>query len=306
MANVAHSSLTGSELHEPKGAATATVGQVYVADGAGSGNWATISTSAFTGMIADFAAPVAPSGWLELDGSVISTSTYASLFSVVSIASSGTRINGDPVITSVPSTTNFKVGYYVFGVGIVSGSTIVSIDSATQITISNGATSPGTSTLYVSPWLMNTGTITLPNLTAAGRYRRSRTSSTKVGDLLSDQNQAHTHTGSGTTSAENVSHTHSYSGTTAAEAQAHTHGYSFTDVVVNSANDGTNPTFLAQPVTPVGANTGTQSANHTHTYSGTTGGISTNHTHTYSFTSSSNGGTEARPTTMVVLTCIKT
>ncbi len=35
----AHSALTGADLHEPKGAAAATAGQVYVADGAGSGAW---------------------------------------------------------------------------------------------------------------------------------------------------------------------------------------------------------------------------------------------------------------------------
>lgn len=36
-----HSALTGSDLHEPKGVATATAGQVYVADGAASGTWTT-------------------------------------------------------------------------------------------------------------------------------------------------------------------------------------------------------------------------------------------------------------------------
>lgn len=34
-----HSALTGSDLHEPKGAAGASVGTVYVADGSGSGTW---------------------------------------------------------------------------------------------------------------------------------------------------------------------------------------------------------------------------------------------------------------------------
>ena len=34
-----HNTLTGSELHEPKGAATASEGMTYVADGAGSGVW---------------------------------------------------------------------------------------------------------------------------------------------------------------------------------------------------------------------------------------------------------------------------
>jgi hypothetical protein len=39
VANVQHSALTDPDIHEPKGAASATVGQVYVANGAGSGNW---------------------------------------------------------------------------------------------------------------------------------------------------------------------------------------------------------------------------------------------------------------------------
>ncbi len=34
-----HKDLTGASLHEPKGADIATVGQVYVADGSGSGVW---------------------------------------------------------------------------------------------------------------------------------------------------------------------------------------------------------------------------------------------------------------------------
>ena len=47
MANIEHSSLTSSELHEPKGAATAAAGKVYVTDGAGSGSWKTMYTSGF-------------------------------------------------------------------------------------------------------------------------------------------------------------------------------------------------------------------------------------------------------------------
>jgi hypothetical protein len=43
MANVAHSSLTGSNLHEPKGVAAATSGKVYVTDGAGSGVFTTLA-----------------------------------------------------------------------------------------------------------------------------------------------------------------------------------------------------------------------------------------------------------------------
>lgn len=39
MANVNHSTLTDPYLHEPKGVASASSGDVYVANGAGSGSW---------------------------------------------------------------------------------------------------------------------------------------------------------------------------------------------------------------------------------------------------------------------------
>lgn len=39
MANVNHSTLTDPYLHEPKGVAAASAGEVYIANGAGSGNW---------------------------------------------------------------------------------------------------------------------------------------------------------------------------------------------------------------------------------------------------------------------------
>ncbi|MGW8181035.1 MAG: hypothetical protein ACWGQW_20070, partial [bacterium] len=39
MANVEHNTLTDPELHEPKGAAAANSGEIYIANGAGSGVW---------------------------------------------------------------------------------------------------------------------------------------------------------------------------------------------------------------------------------------------------------------------------
>lgn len=39
MANVYHANISDPYLHEPKGVATASTGEVYVADGAGSGDW---------------------------------------------------------------------------------------------------------------------------------------------------------------------------------------------------------------------------------------------------------------------------
>lgn len=294
MANVNHASLTGAELHEPKGAASAALGTVYVANGAGSGSWQSIGTSAFTGQIADFAAPVAPTGWLECDGSTISTTTYAGLFSVMSISSSGTRSSGSAVVTSIPSTTHFRAGYYIFGTGIAAGTTILSVDSATQITLSGSASSSGTSSFFVCPWEMNTGTVKLPDLTTAGRFRRSRTSSTKVGALQADQNQAHTHSlsVSGTTSTDGA-HTHTINITD----PGHAHTYTMPQNVGNTGGGGA---FGNTPTT-----SSTNSATTGITASSVSNG-SHSHTVTSTGTSGSNGGTEARPLSIVLLTCIKT
>lgn len=48
MANVNHSTLTDPYLHEPKGVASASSGDVYVANGSGSGTWEDHRRSVFT------------------------------------------------------------------------------------------------------------------------------------------------------------------------------------------------------------------------------------------------------------------
>lgn len=58
MATIEHSALTTGELHEPKGIATATSGEVYKANGVGSGSWSPIlggidTTAAGTVYVAD-------------------------------------------------------------------------------------------------------------------------------------------------------------------------------------------------------------------------------------------------------------
>lgn len=303
MANVAHSTLALLEVHEPKGIADASAGDVYVADGSGSGSWAGVGTSSFTGAIADFAWPVVQDGWLECDGSIISSATYPTLYSVMTIASSGTRTNGSPVITSIPSTTNFRVGYYVFGSGINSGTTILTIDSPTQITLSGNAASSGTSGFDVSPFLLNTGTIKLPDISTAGRFRRSRTATTSVGQVQADQNKAHTHLVSGSTGNQNANHVHAVSGVTGVENQDHSHIY---QLPVNSSNQTGGGAFPAQAGSFVNASSGGASNQHNHNISLTSGIENAVHSHAVSITSASEGGTETRPLAIVLMTCIKT
>jgi hypothetical protein len=59
----------------------------------------------------------------------------------------GTITNGSSVVTGLPNNTGLRVGMRVVGTGIPANTTIVSIDSNTQITLSNPATSSGTVSL---------------------------------------------------------------------------------------------------------------------------------------------------------------
>jgi microcystin-dependent protein len=86
MANIEHANLTGSALHEPKGVENATLGQVYVADGNGSGNWSALSAVNPVGFVGDFAGSVAPTGWLMCFGQAVSRTTYAQLYGVIGTA----------------------------------------------------------------------------------------------------------------------------------------------------------------------------------------------------------------------------
>jgi hypothetical protein len=64
-----------------------------------------------------------------------------------SSAYSGTTTSGLSNITGIPSTAFMQTGWPISGTGIPPGTTIVSVDSATEITISKSATAAGTATL---------------------------------------------------------------------------------------------------------------------------------------------------------------
>lgn len=294
MANVSHASLTGANLHEPKGVATASSGQIYVANGAGSGAWTTVEGLSITGMIADFTTPLAPAGWLECDGTAISTTTYSALYNAMSIQQTGTRGAGSPTITGLSSTTGIKAGYYVFGTGIASGTTVLSVDSASQITMSGNAASSGSATVAVSPWLLNTGTITLPNLTTAGRFRRSRTSSTIIGATQADQNKAHTHA-----TDSQGSHAHVINVSDPGHLH-HVQRNGSGELLGYRNNIAAGGSFVMQ-----GYNTGSDLHNvAASNVTGITASSVANGAHTH--TALTDGGTETRPLSIIVLTCVKT
>lgn len=147
-----------------------------------------------------------------------------------------------------------------------------------------------------------TTTFTLPDAYTAGKFLRSRTASVTLGTAQTDQNKAHTHTGSGTTANNNQGHTHTFSGSTGTESQSHTHTYNDSSAASGPVTGGGS---FSLPNSNQTGTTSSANQSHTHTYSGTTSDISQNHTHTYSFTTSSDGGTEARPTNLSAILCIR-
>jgi len=318
MANVAHATLTGADLHEPKGVTAATVNTDYVADGLGSKTWSSGSLLVgITGQISDFATPVAPTGWLECDGSAQSRSTFLTLFNALTIQQTGSRTNASAIITGLSSTTNMRAGYFVGGTGITNGTTILSVDSATQITMSANAGSTGSATVIVSAFAQGDGTttFTLPDMTTSGRYRRSRTSAVRMGTVQTDATKltehTHTYSGSSVTGLENQSHQHGVNSVGATDAQFTGITATYTGQNISSYSAGGNGPagnfsggVLAVAISDpshahnvsVSGTTGFQSANHNHNFgwSGTTSGRSTV------------GDAETRPVSLVLMTCIKT
>lgn len=127
------------------------------------------------GVMMDFCGPTPPDGWLICDGSAVSRTTYATLFGVIgttfgsgdgsttfglpdgrgrviagkdnmggtaagrlNVNLNGTTTAANAVITALSSTANLAVGMGVFGATIPGSATILSIDSATQVTLNSG------------------------------------------------------------------------------------------------------------------------------------------------------------------------
>ncbi len=74
----------------------------------------------------------------------------------ISDTQTGTLTSGSPTVTGLPDTTQLAVGMGVSGTGIAGGTTIQSVDSGTQITLSANATASGAQSLtLVVPALKN-------------------------------------------------------------------------------------------------------------------------------------------------------
>jgi len=110
MANVNHSALSDPYLHEPKGASTATAGDVYVADGAGSGSWKDHRRSVVNLHIHDISEPTDMYVPIPFGGTVsrITTVLAGSITGadvVLTVKNSSAATMGTVTITQAGSTT---------------------------------------------------------------------------------------------------------------------------------------------------------------------------------------------------------
>jgi len=169
----------GSPLPYPIYARVYYSGQVYENQVAGNtvtpgtdNSWLLISGSSNgtrTGTIIDYAGITAPFGYLACDGSAISRTTYAPLLTALTQTQSVTTTVSATITGLTNCQTTMYPGMHVESPNLPSGTTIVSVNSATSITVSNTA-SAGATTIKFFNWGNGDGSTTfnVPNLLYRG------------------------------------------------------------------------------------------------------------------------------------------
>lgn len=156
MAN--HANLTGTDLHEPKGAAAAASGTVYVSDGAGSGSWTSLAASKVTVADADgnFAGTDVETVLTELNDKTLL------LFGVFADVSN-------------PSTILIPIGFSctVLSIDFILGGAITVANSILTVTRSDGA-AMGSQTITFSGSTEGTAFTFTPSGNAAFTYNTHR------------------------------------------------------------------------------------------------------------------------------------
>jgi hypothetical protein len=101
-----------------------------------------------------YAGIVPPSGWYLEDGSAKSRTTDANLFNAITAQpGNGNTHNNTTVDNLTTDLRNLGLeGAFIEGTGIPTGTTIVSINSATSLTLSQAASGTASVTLRILPW----------------------------------------------------------------------------------------------------------------------------------------------------------
>jgi microcystin-dependent protein len=183
-----------------------------------------------------------------------------------------------------------------------------------------------------SGWVLCNGANSTPDLRdrfvvgAGTSYAVNATGGANTVTLDATMIPAHTHTvtATGTTSGQSAGHTHTFSGTTSGQSATHTHSvsdpghaHSYNQPVQSNAanppgSSGSQASATTTGTATTGITLGNASADHTHTYSGTTSAVSGDHTHTVSVSGTTGNGTggglahENRPPYLALAYIMKT
>lgn len=211
-----HKNLTGADLHEPKGADTATSGQVYVANGAGSGTWtdasSVITNQAFTtGDIKATFKTTADSTWVMMnDGTIGDGSSGATtranadtsdLFTLLwtNISNTYAAVSGGRGASAAADFAAHKtialpkaLGRAMFASGAGSGLTSRSLGQtggAETVTLSSGnipsLTSTGSNSISVTGTAFKNSVDNFPTVASGGIGLAGFTSAYSVGSVVS-------------------------------------------------------------------------------------------------------------------------
>jgi microcystin-dependent protein len=117
-----------------------------------------------SGIVAAYTGVAAPVGWLLCFGQTISRSTYASLFSALTVQITG-NTHASTTIDGITSTAGITAGMGISGTGVPSNTTVLTV-STNSITISTVATTTASTALVVAPYGVGDGTTTfgIPDL----------------------------------------------------------------------------------------------------------------------------------------------
>lgn len=180
MATTPHSTLTGADLHEPKGVATATSGQIYIANGSGSGAWTSKGLWTIVHKTSDTARTSTTT--LAADPTLtfaVATNSKYLLRGVLFVHSNATPDFKMQFVGPASSTFRGEVIYRPAGVTTLSGDEID--ESSDLITIANGNsnevgviyemyyTTAGTSGNFEIHWAQNTSSASATTM-QAGSY----------------------------------------------------------------------------------------------------------------------------------------
>lgn len=103
---------------------------------------------------------VPPLGTIKANGAAVSRTTYADLFGRIAVTQNGTFSTGSPIITGIADTSRLFIGDPLSGVHVPGGATVLTWDSASQITMSANAVGTGTALFTDAPWGIGDGSTT--------------------------------------------------------------------------------------------------------------------------------------------------